>query len=1228
MASIRKKLSMALGFNGEASPSISKPNSIVMDRGSIDSGYHSMIAKPKRGSQGGFSQTTTFVNPGTECSPERSPKKLHKAISTTFSGAMQAFSNTVRSTTSYIYPTPGEPDLPSNEWAECETPKKQSRRSSIMSSVRSRKQRFTPRARDDKNQSPKLPNSPVTQEKAPALDVEIPDPFFSYASLGRSSTSRGSQLLAGVKLPAAAKNLWPGPTRMSVDQAFGIDGRGTLHPASPNFDDPYLEKENGLQHGLSVVTSASDFALESPSPEAKKRYLSDEKGYLSEVESNADVSESDGLAPACLKYVAPGSPEARTSSPCRHKNPTESHVLVASSTSPCLETIPSRMPSPLRSRSKPSKPETLDGTAEQTASLHPSSRTSSHPFANLEDGLNALFPSYESSMTSRSRPLDERLPSDVYDADAESLESSMGSRVAWERHRADRERRYMEVIDMAPNTESDEEVGPELELKRSPSKKPVHYAEELVQSSVNVGGSESLPRYPTGDLRYAVEAIERSAFPVDDLAYAVEAIDRPSVTTFEPLETVFQQRPMLSLSEAIDEHDTLRVSDLQRLSPSRMEVPSSPPVDLSPSKVELPLSPESPPADILAAPKYTTMTMRLTDEELMTFGAGNLDGQSTSRFSCESTDISANSSPEQQSCAAPEDAYEAGLKAGSLFVPTYLSRSTETKRVEEDAYEAGLRDAGISMATHPSNMVQTKHAMDNSYEGDLKATSFFTPIFRETSHGTYREQLENGSTLPKLRSRNGTPFEHSRTVSALSDDTDDSCAITTHSPSCNASPPFPSLPVRSGPARRIPSAIDALATHGDEHIRIAGPANTGINPSVPSPLDGPDDQNGEAGSKPFSPKISECTNSPDKYAEVTWLEQHDLQSPSPGTTSSIQSLSNSATPQETFNAAKMPSFVSPSLIASRKARRKQKKSSSGMGNVPFADITMNPRNAILDPHYGPPKRELNNNDTLDKTQTSPGEKARVAGGSVQKPSPNRRLGRQNRRGRDQASLAEFSDVVGGSVRWMDSDSKSKSSKESPGSKKQAAGTLPVTSSPPRMKIPQARCKSSSGEIHEDAGSAIKDSESRLEPEFSIKHFGSMSDNPLSYAHQNLGSTSYAGYELDSILLPNPVMNSRRKIDNELQQDSDNKARCFTSGDETIGNGSESDKDAPRASGQKRKCKPLPKAEKNFAVQKELERKSDRACSRLIGRLKSGALGDDNVLEDESAHKDGRPHWRP
>ncbi len=1227
---------MALGLNGEALPLTSKITNIDGNRNSFDSGYHSMIAEPKRGSQGSLSQTTTFVNPDTDSSPNRSPRKLRKAISTTFSGAMQAFSDSVRSTTSYIYPTANEPELPSIEWAECETPKKQSRRSSIMSSVRSRTQRFTPRARDHRNESHELPNSPVpsTYEKAPALDVDIPNPSFSYESLRRSSTPGGSQLLAGVKLPATAGKLWPGPTRMTVGQALGSDRRATLHVGSSTFDDPYVEHGDGFPHGLSFITSASEFTLKTSSPEANRCYLSDEKGYLSEAESNADVSESDGPAPACLKYVAPGSPEARASSPCRHKDPAESRVHVASSASTFQKTTPSPMSFSLPLRPKPSKPETLDGTAEQKILLHPPSRRSSHRFASLEDGIDALFPPYEDAMTLKSSSY-QQLSSDVYDADAESLESSMGSRAAWERHRADRERRYMEIIDMAPATESDEEVGPELELERSPSKKSVHYAEELVLDTVNNEGSESTPRYPTGALRYAVEAIERAAFPVGDLVYAVEAIERPSVMTFDPLETVFQQRPMLRLSDTIDEQEPLQVSDPQDLSPSRKEAPSPLPADQSPSRVELPSSPESSPVDLPAAPKYTMTMMVLTDEELKTFGTGNLNGQSICQFSSESTDVSADFSPGQRSLVAPEDAYEAGLRAERLFVPTYLSRSSKSRAVGEDASEAGLQTTGTSMPIYLSDVVQAKPAMDSVFERDLKANHFFAPIFNDTSQGTQHERLEARPVLPKPRSRNDTPFEHTRTVSGLTDDTDDGCAITTQSPSCNAPPPFPSLHVRSNPARRIPSAIDSLATHGDEQIRLTGPAKSSLNPSLPSRFDGPRDQANGAESRTFSPKASERASSPDDYDQAAFLEQHDFQSPSTGTRSSIRSPSNTNTPQKTSNAAQLPSLGSPSPIASRKARRKQKKSSSAMETLICADLTKNPRKIASGPDFSPSKHKLKKSSPLEKTQTPLRESPKISA-SKSKSSKRKRSGKGQAaadfpvttspprlkipRVRREPSSGEIHGNARGSA-------KPKSSEKRRSGKGQVAAEFPVTTSPPRLKIPRVRREPSSGETHEYARGYAKDSKSHFEPESSIESVDSMSDSPPLYSNRRLGSTSYAGYELDRIRRASPSVYSRHEVDEDLQQDSDVEALDTASGDMTIGNHPEPDKNASRAPGQEKNGKPPPEVQKKFAVQRELERKSDRACSRLVDKLKSGPPGDDHVRREDPAQKEARPPWR-
>lgn len=1221
MASIRKKMSLVLGLDGERSSPPIKASSMNLGRSSLDSGYHSMIAKPKDGCQDTDCQANTFIVSGTESSPERSPRKLHKAISSRFSGAIQAFSDTVRSTTSYIYPTAGESELPSSEWAECETPKKESRRSSIMSSVRSRKQRSTPRVSNAKFGSPEMLQSPVpvARGKSPALEVEIPNPSFSYESFEKPSVSNGSPLLAGVKLPARPKNLWPGPTRLTVEQASGNESWEIPHNTVSKAEDPYIEQGDKLEHGFSLINSSFNFELEPTSPELIKRHMGDGKGYFLEAESNAEIFETNGLSPACSRYVAPGSRGPRASSSCRHEDPATSRAHIMPSVNPYERASPSQ------TSSMPSGSETLDGTAEHTASLEPSTRRFGHQVSSPEDGLNALSLSRGPTITTETRLHNRRLPSDVHDAHAETLDSRMGSRAAWERHRAERERRYMQIVDMASETEPDEDTGPELKLERSPLRKPVHSAEEIVQRTVDPKRPESAHGSPPSDLRYAVEAIERPTFSVGDLAYAVEAIDRPSVKTFDSLETVFQQRPMLRLTDMVAGPETLQISEPMDLSPSRAEASSSPLASLSPSQVELPSSPEPLSVEVPGPRKLTTTMTRLTDESRMTLGVDNLENRSIRQLSSESVDLSAKCSLEHRSNTPPENACKAGLKAGEFSVPTSLSGSSITWPVGGDAYEAGLRAASISLTMYSPDMVQNGPLVDSFDEAEVNVTPALSPVVKETSHGTYREKLESVSTLPKQRSWNGTPFTYNRTVSAFSDDTDDSCAIMTHSPSCDAPPPFPSLYVRPEPAYRILSALDSLAAHGDEKIRIAGPANTGMIPSLPSPFDEPGERINKGGLTVPFPTASDGADSPVNRAQAMLLEQHDLRSPSPDTTSSTQSRSSRKTLQEPFNAARLPSFGSPSPMASRKACRKQKKSFTGIGNYPSASRTITATDLRLEPYFLLSGPEPKKSSVPGVAQTPLAGSPRAARGSVQEPNPNRQISKKSS---DQPSLEPDVEVVGSSVGWSDLSSNSKSSNKSPYGKGQRPATLSVTSSPPRMKMPPAGDETSFDEVRGNAESAVKDSNSRLEPEFSIKHFDSMNNILTPDASGRLIGTSYAGHELDSVTQADSPGYCGQRPNEDLDQDNEKQPTRSASGDETAGKGSESHKDAPRTPAQKKNGKPPKEAEKKFAVQGELERNSDRACSRLVGKLKSRALADDHISEDELAHKDAGPPWRP
>ena len=1049
-----------------------------MNRRSIDSGYHSMIAKPNRGSQNSLHEETTFI------SPDHSPGKLRKAISTTFSGAIQTLSNTVRSTTSYIYPTPGETDLPSSEWAECETPKKESPRPSIMSSFRSRGQRSTPRMSDAKTGSPERLQStvPVTQEEAPALDVDIPNPSFTYESLERVSVPFGSQLLAGVKLPAGSKNLWPGPTRLTVRQASDDDREDISYHVATDPDDPYVEKGDECQYGLSFIKSPSGLS-KSASSVSFKHYGSDDKGYVSDQESNIDVS------------------------------------------------FPSRIPPSVPLGLETSRLETSDGTVERRASPESPSRQCEPQNTCLKDSLNASSSPSEATRTSKARTLNARITSDIYDSDAESLDSSMGSRATWKCHRADRERRYIKIVDMVPDTESDDEIEPELDLKRSPSVKTVYYAEELAQGTVKTRRSKSTPRFPNGDLRYAVEAIERAAFPVGDIACAVAATDAPSVMTSEPLETLLQQRPLLGQGDTVDETETLRDPDPLNLSVSHGELPWSPLADLSPSQVKLPRSPEKSPFNAPATPISAMMSRKLTGIEPSNYGAGSLDVH-CSGSSLGSMGVPANSPCEQQSKTAPHDTEDANLKTREILRSKHFSNSSKTNHVGEDAYQAGSRAPGISMPACPLDVIQRQSTVENFDERELEDPSIFTPRSKGTKRGTNRAQSE--------ARYNDTALMYSRMASALSNIPDDSCVITTHRPSCNIPTPFPSLDVRSKPARRISSAYNA-AIQREEQIRIAEPTQASIDLWQASPFDSPNSQS-ESTSTPVSAKASRCTDLSQNNSEASFLKQRNRPSPSPDTKSSLQSPGNSNDTKKTFNAARLPSFGSPSPTASNKERRKQRKS-----------LQLRKRNQLRT---------------------------------------------------DDASLED---------QWLDSSERAELSKESPGAKGQAG------KSSPQRRVPRVRARTWSAEMNDngesDGESADKDSKSRCEPEYDYEN--SMGETFPQSINRRLGSTSFAGYELDSAFRTSPQESLCSDSDKDLRQNRDDQAVHSASSNAIHSHSSaKQNSKSPRDKGEK------------FAMARELEQKSDRACQRLVGKLKSGIPDDDDVHGSDLARKDARPPWRP
>lgn len=441
MASLRKRFSTwALG-GGDESPK--RPVSMEVQRGSVDSGYHSMMQK---------SCSQNFSFPPNENPSKSPPRPLHKVLSTTFG----YLADTVRQGAAslhkeYLEKEDSEYHRPDHENPK-ETPKRHNRRSSLFSSVRSRKTLFSPKAQEaipDRSAPSEL--SPVatrvTDDKAPSLDVNLPGSSLNSESPERMTS--GSQPAPGPKV------LWPSPRSVAV-----------------GLDDPYIDRDDLSVRVRSFVASA---LAARPSPMASTPYLHpDDKGYTAETESGAEPSEGEA-------GFSPNEKQADSTLPAT-SNPVNNHQQM---------TPDVRL---------------LDGSgspARSTLRFQESSGLGLNPATRPQLNLRPL----------KAKQNGGRLPSELYEADAELSETStevtpsMGSRTKWEQARADRDRRYLAAIGGIHNLHDG--LPAQVQLPKSPTRSLVTHLNEGSTSLEAIG--ERIPEisYPTGTLNYAVEAAER-----------------------------------------------------------------------------------------------------------------------------------------------------------------------------------------------------------------------------------------------------------------------------------------------------------------------------------------------------------------------------------------------------------------------------------------------------------------------------------------------------------------------------------------------------------------------------------------------------------------------------------------------------------------------------------------------------------------------------------------------
>ena len=273
MTSLRKKISKwIIGSSDESNVSItqsvSTDSSLDIKRKSQDSGYSTAKS----------SKCHSFVTSGNEVPSKTTPRKLHTALSTTFT----YLAETVRSGTALIYeaPVPREGSLPYESYLERQTPKKNVKhRPSIFSSMRRRNR--TPTAGEpmltdllfDEDNTRR-----IVDDEAPTLnDVVIPDP-----ELHRERTNIIEAIAVSTDhKPPRSTQQWPKPVSFAVDRFLPTEAPVRhallLRPDSPYKDDTFPnlvgECPTGIHPKVVVGPLSPADLFENPVDDAKSYYM-------------------------------------------------------------------------------------------------------------------------------------------------------------------------------------------------------------------------------------------------------------------------------------------------------------------------------------------------------------------------------------------------------------------------------------------------------------------------------------------------------------------------------------------------------------------------------------------------------------------------------------------------------------------------------------------------------------------------------------------------------------------------------------------------------------------------------------------------------------------------------------------------------------------------------------------------------------------------------------------
>ncbi|KAL8701162.1 MAG: hypothetical protein Q9201_005052 [Fulgogasparrea decipioides] len=430
----------------------------------------------------------------TSLSPSFSPRKLHKAASTTF----QAISDSLRFKAQAFYTSPSHAEADPSGSQEPTMPQRSGRRSALWSSVKSRGSRSSCRAKLVPQAEPVTPTKTgrSSNEPAPKLELEIPGHSLrdSIEDSDEVTTPPMSSSGAPIAMPEVSaerlapvttstlryepKQLWPSP-HMQLRQFPIANGVATVvatvssntHRQGP---DPVAEGHDshasvcsGPHEHLTTKSTESDSAAAS-FEKAEALRFSEDAGYASDVESNTGTFTTDAS-------TAPTSISGPSSSIAIECNLSHSSTWNTSSSENSMLPPGGRVcPGSKRTLASigilPPDQQYLRGEVDRADRAEASNITGSE--------LSPPTEQLRGDKASKS-PQKEPIPkvpcecSNTCDADVEDNcppNASMGPRIVWDEARAKRNERYKALQSMSADVDASTDEDPEFgsELTTSP----------------------------------------------------------------------------------------------------------------------------------------------------------------------------------------------------------------------------------------------------------------------------------------------------------------------------------------------------------------------------------------------------------------------------------------------------------------------------------------------------------------------------------------------------------------------------------------------------------------------------------------------------------------------------------------------------------------------------------------------------------------------------------------